>query len=76
MIKPNPKPILMIDITKLDADCIGKPVRYQDHNEVPEFGTISSYSDSFIFVRFNDKTTSQGCLPEKLTFERETDKIN
>jgi len=58
----------MLDITKLDADYIGKRVRYEDHNEIPEFGVITSYNDTYIFVTFDCKNQSQACTNDRLTF--------
>ena len=70
----------MIDIKTLTEEDIGRRVKYVDMDST-EFGCITSFNSSVIFVRYYQKIkkdgkviprtgiTSEGTKPEDLTFD-------
>jgi hypothetical protein len=58
---------MMIDIGALKEDNKGDEVVYEDKG-VREFGVVSSWNKTYVFVRFYSHQQSQACKPEMLTF--------
>jgi hypothetical protein len=56
-----------LDIAKLTPDDKGRTVIYQDYGRA-EAGTLSSWTDSIVFVRFHQGSTAAGCGPSDLRF--------
>ena len=58
----------MIDITTLTKEDISKQVIYlPPHIKIPEAGVLSSWNDTYIFVKFLGPN-GEACIPEDLNF--------
>lgn len=57
----------MIDIKTLTQEDIGRKVVYEKQHTSDE-GTISSYNERYIFVKYGTCATAQATSPEDLTF--------
>ncbi|GHV78614.1 hypothetical protein AGMMS49944_04050 [Spirochaetia bacterium] len=57
----------MIDIDSMKEENKGDEVVYVDKG-VREFGVVSSWNQTYIFVKFYQRMQSQACKPEMLTF--------
>ena len=60
----------MINITSLIEKDIGRNVVYHREFCNKEFGKLSSWNDTYIFVRFRGPN-GEACEPEDVTFEIE-----
>lgn len=59
--------IMMIDPSKLTEIDIGRKVTYHRANCKPEYGTLSSWNEKFVFVKFKGPT-DEACEPNDVTF--------
>lgn len=60
----------MIDPKKLTKDDIGRNVTYHREHCKKEFGTLSSWNDTYVFVKFKGPN-GEACLPEDVSFDFE-----
>lgn len=58
----------MIDIKSLTKDDVGRRVTLHKEYFETEHGTLSSWNDVFIFVKFKG-TNCEACHPEDVTFD-------
>ncbi len=58
----------MIEISKLTEKDVGRNVVYRREFCDMEVGKLSSWNDSFVFVRFKGPT-GEACEPEDVSFE-------
>jgi hypothetical protein len=56
----------MIDVATLDESCKGRGVTYVHRHGRREFGTISSWNETYIFVRFGHGVAAMACYPSDL----------
>lgn len=56
-----------LELSKLWAGDEGRTVIYQDYGRA-EAGTLSSWNDSVVFVRFHQGDTAAACDPSDLRF--------
>lgn len=57
----------MIEISKLTEADKGRKVNYHREFSEPEFGVLSSWNDSYIFVRFKGPN-GEACEPADVSF--------
>jgi hypothetical protein len=55
----------MVGISPTEAD-IGRKVIYHGHAGEREEGTITSFNDRYVFVRYGTGSTSAATLPDQL----------
>jgi hypothetical protein len=60
----------MIEISKLTEKDKGREVVFDSGRKI-EFGTISSWNERFVFVKYNGRQQSQATRPEDLRFSME-----
>ena len=58
--------IVLADLTDADK---GRPVTFTYHHGEKERGVLSSWNDSFVFVRFNRGVTGEACNPAMCSFD-------
>lgn len=59
----------MIDISQLTPEHVGRRVVYRPWHGGHEVGTISSWNDRFVFVRYGGSSTAAATDPRDLEFE-------
>ena len=60
----------MIEISKLSKSDIGRNVTYHRQNCTKEFGQLSSWNDTYVFVKFKGPN-GEACLPTDVSFDHE-----
>lgn len=57
---------MSIQIALLDQDRVGQEVVYTDHAGKKEYGVISSWNQSYVFVKYHGGQSSKATGPDRL----------
>jgi len=63
----------MIDPKTLTPEDVGREVVYQPRHAQREYGSLTSWNDEFVFVRFRGPT-GEACRPQDVSFAHEENK--